>query len=198
MKIISYFDSDRQDHWLEEIGKSDWRAGTYLHRLLSKDEFYKTFGASSQLLLLTEGEELVSFCVYAEIDNIRPTELTPWVGFVCTFPESRGHRYAGRLLAEAERLTRQDGHRQLYLSSDHVGLYERYGFSFFARLTDTEGRLTGVYVKRFTDPKTDTAASEEAGTQTDICHTVGAGVLDGPCTVTAWKCGPSRTPAPTN
>lgn len=27
MKIIEYFTSDNQDHWLEEIRKSDWGAG---------------------------------------------------------------------------------------------------------------------------------------------------------------------------
>ena len=27
MKVISFYDSGRQEHWLEEIKRSDWGAG---------------------------------------------------------------------------------------------------------------------------------------------------------------------------
>ena len=34
MEIIDYFTSDRKDHWLGEILKSNWSAGKYLYELL--------------------------------------------------------------------------------------------------------------------------------------------------------------------
>ena len=34
IKIIDFYASDDQNHWLSEINKSDWRAGKYLYELL--------------------------------------------------------------------------------------------------------------------------------------------------------------------
>ncbi len=148
MKIIHLFESEDREHWLEEIGKSDWRAGAFLVRLIRSGGFFEAMGARSRVLLLTEGERLISFCTFAEKDNIQPTELTPWMGFVYTFPACRGHRYAGWLAGEVERLAREEGFSQIYLSTDHVGLYGKYGFSFLTVLDDMDGKPTRVYVKR--------------------------------------------------
>ena len=34
MRVINYFDSDKQSHWLSEIKRSDWGAARFLHELL--------------------------------------------------------------------------------------------------------------------------------------------------------------------
>ena len=43
-----------------------------------------------------DNNKLISFCTYAELDEIQPTDLTPWIGFAYTFPEYRGNRYLWR------------------------------------------------------------------------------------------------------
>ena len=90
MKVAEYFETDNKEHWIEEIERSDWRAGAFLGRLLRSGEFFDAVGEDSRVLLLTEGDELISYCTFAEKDDIQPTDLTPWVGFVYTFPEHRG------------------------------------------------------------------------------------------------------------
>ena len=66
MQVIDYFESDRQEHWLSQIEKSDWNAGKYLYELLRKKELKKLVGEDAKVLMLTDGDELVSFCTYAE------------------------------------------------------------------------------------------------------------------------------------
>ena len=147
MKVIRFHESEEQEHWLEEIKRSDWRAGAYLYELLKKGRFFEEMGESSHVLLLTQGEELISFCTYSETDAVRPTELTPWAGFVYTFPEHRGRRCAGRLFEEIERLAKEEGVPEVYLSTDHVGLYEKYGFRYLREGTDQDGKPTRIYGK---------------------------------------------------
>ncbi len=147
MKVINYFNSDKQEHWLEEIQKCDWSAAGFLHELLSRGTFFDAVGKNSKLLLLTDGDDLISFCTYAEKDDIQPTELTPWMGFVYTFPKYRGHHYMGILFEEVERLAGKDGISEVYISTNHVGLYEKYGCDFKAEMKDMSGELSGVYVK---------------------------------------------------
>ena len=148
MKVINYFDSDRQSHWLNEIQKGDWGAAGFLYELLSKGTFFETVGERSKVLLLTDSDNLVSFCTYAEKDDIQPTDLTPWMGFVYTFPEYRGHHYVGLLMEEIERLARKDGVSEVYISTNHIGLYEKYGCEFKAEMKDIEGETSRVYVKK--------------------------------------------------
>ena len=149
MNVINYFDSGRQGHWLEAIGKSDWGAGALLHELLSKGTFFDAVGEGSKVLLLTDGDELVSYCTYARKDDIQPTDLTPWMGFVYTFPQYRGHRYMGRLFGEVERLAKEERVAEVYISTGHVGLYEKYGCEYMTQMNDMGGGPSRVYVKRF-------------------------------------------------
>lgn len=147
MNIINYFESDRQ-YWLEQLEQSDWVSGELLCKFLRENTFFSTLGEKSKLLLLADGDQLVSFCTYAERDDIQPTEFTPWAGFVYTFPRYRGHHYAGLLLAEAERLAKEEGHSALYISTGHKGLYEKYGFTYKTTLPDVNGNPSNVYIKQ--------------------------------------------------
>lgn len=52
-------------------------------------------GDTAIVPMLVNGDRLVSFCTFAPFDDIHPTEFTPWIGFVYTFPEYRGHHYVG-------------------------------------------------------------------------------------------------------
>ena len=148
LKIIEFFESDQQEHWLAQIKKSDWKAGAFLYRLLCENTFHSTLGESSKVLLLVKGDELVSFCTYAERDDIPSTTLSPWVGFVYTFPKHRGHRYFGLLVEKIQGLAKKEGVSKVYLSTDHVGLYEKYGFEYFTQMEDREGNLSRIYVKK--------------------------------------------------
>ena len=148
MQVSNYFEIDNKEHWINEIERSDWRAGAFLGRLLRNDEFFDAVGKDSKVLLLTEGDELISYCTFAEKDDIQPTDLTPWVGFVYTFPEHRGHRYAGLLFDEVERLAKERPAAEVYLSTNHTGLYEKYGWEFFDMMDDMDGEPSRVYVKK--------------------------------------------------
>lgn len=152
MKIIDYFLSDCQGYWLSKIETCEWEAGCFLSRLLRENRFYDFNGSASSLLLLTEGDELVSFCTLAEFDDIMPTELTPWIGFVYTFPAYRNQGFVGLLLDEAETRARQNCCDYVYISTSHSGFYERYGYVFYKYFKNAEGIDSRVY-RKLLNPK---------------------------------------------
>lgn len=130
MKILHFYETTDQSHWLNEIAKSDWGAGKYLAGLLESHKFKQLCGEASDVLLLTENEHLISFCTLAEQDEIPDTDMKPWIGFVYTFPEYRGYRYAGKLIEHACATASEQGYHEIFVSSDHQGLYEKYGFTY--------------------------------------------------------------------
>ena len=148
MKVIDYFSTENQEYWLQKIQESDWGAGQYLAELLKNETLKQLVGENTKVLMLVDDMELISFCTFAEKDDIQPTELTPWIGFVYTFPQYRGKRYMGELLKRAEELANADGIKNIYISTNHIGLYEKYGYEFFEMMKDIEGEDSRVYVRR--------------------------------------------------
>lgn len=149
MKVIEYFTCENQAHWLERIGRSDWGAGQFLYSLLREGKLKETVGQTALVPMLVEEEtgELMAFCTFAPLDDIQPTKLTPWIGFVYTFPEYRGRRLAGKLLDYAESLATAMGREYVYISTGHTGLYEKYGYEFYRICKDIEGGDSRVYRK---------------------------------------------------
>lgn len=147
MEVIEYFSTDNKKQWIEKIKKSDWRAGQYLYELLKDNMLKELCGKNTRVLMLTDGAELVSFCTLAEKDDIQPTDFTPWIGFVYTFPKYRGRQYMGRLLSEAEEIAFKEDAKYTYISTDHIGLYEKYGYEFYKTQKDMNGEVSRIYRK---------------------------------------------------
>ena len=145
MEILSFYEAKNPEWWLRQIGGSDWTAGQYLHTLLREDRFRGLYGDSSQVLLLADGSRLAAFCTLAERDDIPDTDRTPWIGFVYTFPEYRGRRLMGKLISRAKELARAEGKDTAYISTDHEGLYEKYGAVYESEARDRRGGDTRIY-----------------------------------------------------
>lgn len=147
MEIIRYFESEAQPKWLEAIASCHWSAASFLTGLLKNGTFHETLGGWGHLLLLTEGDSLVSFLTLTGQDAVRDETMVPWVGFVFTEPAYRGRHYAGMLLEYAERIAAQDGYRKVYIATDHIGLYEKYGYVYMENRIDCWGDDVRVLYK---------------------------------------------------
>ena len=146
MQIINYFACENQAHWRAAIADNEWRAAKYLARKLENGEFHQEVGEGT-VYLLTDGEELISFVTLTHQDCINDKSRYPWLGFFYTFPEYRGHRYGGQLLACVAEEAKKRGYMRVYLATDQVGLYEKYGFSFLENRVDLYGDDSRIYVK---------------------------------------------------
>ena len=145
MQIINYFDAENQPNWLSRIADCDWRAARFLAELLTKGKFQRAVGKGA-LYLLTDGDQLVSFLTLAERDCI-DAPFGPWIGFVHTAPEYRGHRHVGKLIDHACDVASVHGAAQVYICTDHVGLYEKYGFTYLENRVSIYGEDSRVYVR---------------------------------------------------
>lgn len=139
MRIVNFFESDNRAALLAKLKACDWSAARFLTDLLEKDTFNATLGGWGSLFLLMDGEDLVSFATLTGQDAVRDDKLTPWIGFVFTQPEYRGHHHAGKVLAHAEASAAALGHSRIYIATDYVGLYEKYGYTYQENRVDCWG-----------------------------------------------------------
>lgn len=146
MNVINFYESSAQKALIEKIEQGDWRAAKFLAKLLREGTFQQAVGGGTVYLLM-DGENIVSFVTLTRQDCVADETLYPWLGFFYTFPEYRGHRYGGQLLAYAAEEVKKRGCKQVYLATDHVGLYEKYGFNYLENRVDIYGEDSRIYRK---------------------------------------------------
>lgn len=145
MDILDLETTVRPEWWLKQMKDSDWGGGRHLYTLLTEKRFHGLFGETARVLILADGPKLVSFCTYAEKDDIPETDLTPWMGFVYTDPDYRGRRLMGKLICRVKELARNDGYDELWIASGETGLYEKYGAEYVTHMKDRRDGDSGVY-----------------------------------------------------
>ncbi|MGN0143407.1 MAG: GNAT family N-acetyltransferase [Clostridium sp.] len=148
MEIVDYFEAGNKAYLLNEIRKSDWSAAEFLVKIIEENKFNSLLGDEGKLFLLMDGNNLLSFVTLTKQDCIEDEKLCPWLGFLFTFPEHRGHRYGQKLIDYAVSYAGKKGYRQVYLATDHVGLYEKYGFSYLENRIDVWGEDSRIYIKK--------------------------------------------------
>lgn len=118
--------SDRWYGLAEYAANCSWRAGPHFSRKLISGDFEE---GDTAFALLEDGWKIVGYCALCREDYIPDCPYTPWCSYVFVDEAYRGRGCVGLLLKAAKELSRAKGFETLYVCSDHVGLYEKYGFS---------------------------------------------------------------------
>ena len=101
--------------------------------------------------LCTDRDRIVAGLGVIDNDFHDRKDLSPNVCAVYTEPDCRGRGIAGRLLGMVVDGLKAKGIAPVYLVSDHVGFYEKYGWEFLCMVReDGEGdaRQTRMYIHR--------------------------------------------------
>lgn len=99
--------------------------------------------------LCLDGERIVGGLGVIENDFHDRKDLKPNVCAVYTEEAHRGRGIAGELLNLAAEDMKAKGISPLYLVTDHIGFYERYGWEFFCMAQgDGEEEMTRLYIHR--------------------------------------------------
>lgn len=152
MEVVEYFSCVQKDKYLSQIESYEWSAAKFLATLLKENRLQQTLGNWGKLFLLVDGDALISFVTLSAQDCIADPNITPWLGFFHTAPEYRGNRY-GRLLINAVcDFARESGFDEVYLATDHINLYEKYGFTYLENRIDIWGEDSRIYKKDVRNP----------------------------------------------
>ena len=99
--------------------------------------------------LCLKDDQIVSGLGVIENDFHERKDLSPNICAVYTEEDFRGQGIAGKLLNMAVEDLRTKGISPVYLVSDHVGFYERYGWEFLCLVQgDGEPDMTRMYIHR--------------------------------------------------
>ena len=99
--------------------------------------------------LCMDGDQIIAGMGVIENDFHDRKDLTPNVCAVYTDEKYRGQGIAGKLLQMTVEDLRSKGITPVYLVTDHIGFYERYGWEFLCMVQgDGEPDMTRMYIHR--------------------------------------------------
>ena len=148
MEVIELLSHCKKDLYLEQLQECPWWAGKYLAKMIKNGELLKMCGLDAQVLMLVENDIIISFCTYVFQDEINALDMFPWIGFVYTYPNFRGNYYFKKLLDRIIILAKNENYKELYVSTNEVGLYEKYGFQYLKEMVDITGNPSRIYIRK--------------------------------------------------
>ena len=144
------FISLREDPWISDTAaewfSEKWRVPKSAY-LACMESYLKGETELGWYLCLCEGE-IVGGLGVIENDFHERKDLSPNICAVYTEEKHRKGGIAGRLLSMAVEDLREKGITPVYLVTDHVGFYERYGWEFLCEVTCDGGERSRLYAHR--------------------------------------------------
>ncbi len=120
-----------------------WRAG----KTLAYHMDHNGFSDWERVIAVSDAENICGFCTVSKTDCIPNVAYTPYIGYLFVREEYRGNRLSEKLIQCAMEYLKSIGFNKVYLVSDHVNLYEKYGFHVIDRKIAPWGTEEKIYVK---------------------------------------------------
>ena len=120
---------ERAIHYFQQRWKSVWP-------IIYEDCITHCINARNDLpqwYLLEKEDTIIGGAGLITNDFISRGDLYPWVCALFVNEEERGNAYGTLLLNKAKQDAKKFGYDHLYLCTEHIGYYEKYGFEYIGQ-----------------------------------------------------------------
>ena len=92
-------------------------------------------------------DRIVAMATFMKTDYYPLPEIYPWISTIFVAEEFRGRRISGRLIDFVNCYAKERGFARTYIPSEHVGLYEKYGYRYLKDITNYGNGVDRLYVR---------------------------------------------------
>jgi len=98
--------------------------------------------------LLMKDSKIIGFYQIVKVERIKNmNNLSPWIDCLFIHKSHRGKALGAMLLEHGRKTAKVLGYDKVYLTTDHIQFYEKYGFNEIGLDITLSGRPTKVYEK---------------------------------------------------
>ena len=94
---------------------------------------------------------IVGIATIMKSDYYPLPEIYPWVSTLFVTEEYRGHRISEKLIDFANQYARDLGFDRTYIPTEHVGLYEKYGYHYVKDIVNYGNGTDRLYAKELAE-----------------------------------------------
>lgn len=132
-----------KDFMLKQFNNLDWGGSKMLAKKVEDDELQDS---EHVILLVDNNSTFIGHGSLLQEDIVKDTNVSPFIAAVFVSPDYRGQGYSLKIVQKIENIALSEGYRQLYIVTNHEGLYEKEGF----RQIGEEKNIKGEYMRLLT------------------------------------------------
>ena len=128
---------------MEYAENCTWVAGKHLAMLMRENRFSEW----ESVFAAIENGQIIGYCTFLKTDYYPENRYSPWISSIFVGETHRGRRISQRMIETVIIYARSLGFSKVYIPSDLVGMYEKYGFSKVDELVNYGGDTDSIYVR---------------------------------------------------
>ena len=136
--------TDRAEDLLEFVKSFSWDAvKEHTVRVIKNWEFQEW---ETPFVAIAD-ERIIGMVTIMKTDYYPLPEIYPWISTLFVSEEYRGKRISKKLIDFANSYAKDLGFDKTYIPSEHIGLYEKYGYTYIKDIVNYGGDTDRLYVK---------------------------------------------------
>ncbi len=97
------------------------------------------------VFVLLKNKKIIGFYQIIKQEIVLRKDISPWISPIFVDEQERGNSYGKLMLNHARKVIGDLGYQTVYLATDHIGYYEKYGFREIGLSNFEWGRPTKIY-----------------------------------------------------
>lgn len=136
-------DSSYWKKLIEFAENCSWEAGKHLADIMRNNEFKEWESVFAALA----NSEIVGFCTFLKTDYYPENRYSPWISTIFVSESFRGRRVSQKMIESVMKYAKKVGFSKVFIPSDIIGLYEKYGFVKIDELLNYGGDVDNIFAK---------------------------------------------------
>ncbi|MBR5873091.1 MAG: GNAT family N-acetyltransferase [Oscillospiraceae bacterium] len=117
--------------------------GKHLAQILRENNFLEW----EAVFATVSEDEIIGFCTFLKTDYYPENKYSPWISSIFVDENFRGNRISFSMIEKAIEHAKIWNFKKVYIPSDMVGFYEKYGFRKIDELLNYGGDTDNIFVK---------------------------------------------------
>lgn len=144
MEIYTLQEADKLwNQLIEYASQISWRAGKSLVRKMN----FNVFVDWEKIIVAVENNNIIGFCTVTKTDSSCDETYMPFIGYIYIDEKHRGKRLSSQLIDYSVGYLKNLGFDKVHIISNHVNLYEKFGFKVIDTITSKNGEIEKIYQK---------------------------------------------------
>ena len=142
MEIKSILPNDELWQGTMDYAKNcSWKAGSLLAKQMEENKFTEW----EKVFVAVDDNKIAGYCAFTKRDCIPDIEYSPYIGYIYVDEKYRGKRLSEKMTLAVMEYAKKMNFNEIYIVSDHVNLYEKYGFTKIDERKDSSNRDEKIY-----------------------------------------------------
>lgn len=136
----------RSERWNELINYAQscsWVAGRHLASMMEQNAFTEW----ESVFAVVSKDKIIGFCTFLKTDYYPENRYSPWISSIFVDESYRGNRISEKMIEAVIEYAKEQGFSKVYIPSDMIGFYEKYGFVKIDELQNYSGDIDNVFAK---------------------------------------------------